>query len=440
MRKYWWIIIALVAVAAAAVLLGSKKPATRWFDDQAYNYQTLRTLGEGIYGGSDAGEVLTAIRDIREGDDESWFVGWRNEAVRTAARAQGVENRISRGRAFLRAANYYRTAEFFLDPRDVRRKKVFHDGVSLFERGLKDLGVEHEIWLTPYGQGELKAVYYQGREGAEDKPLLLVHGGYDSTQEEIYFVAVAAALERGYSCLTFAGPGQGAALRDHNLKFTPEWEKPTRAIIDLLIEKKGRPKTIVLMGLSLGGYLAPRAAAYDKRIDGVVAHNVCFELKDAAFQQMPGWVKALYAGGFTGLVDNLITLKMKFDPGLRWGVRNAQWTMGAKGPGDVIEMFDRYNLREESADITCDVLVTVGEKDHFFPKEQADDFKRALVNARSVTIRIFPEKEGGAEHCQMGALNMFHEALFDWIRDRFETTRPLALNRVPAGPACACGA
>jgi hypothetical protein len=41
------------------------------------------------------------------------------------------------------------------------------------------------------------------------KPTLIAHGGFDSTLEELYASAAAPALERGYNCLTFEGPGQG---------------------------------------------------------------------------------------------------------------------------------------------------------------------------------------------------------------------------------------
>lgn len=93
--------------------------------------------------------------------------------------------------------------------------------------------------------------------------------------------------------------------------------------------------------------------------------------------------------------------------------------MGAKSLSDLLVIFDRYNLRDEASLITCDVLITAGENDHFFPVEQVEIFRRALVNARSVTTRIFTKAEGGHEHCQQGALNLFHETLFDWIEKTF---------------------
>lgn len=313
-------------MVSALLISSCSNPAAtiRWFDSQAYNYETLRTLGEGAYGGSDAGEVLAAIKAIQDGDDETWYKGWCEMAQRVEQRAVGLNDPISRGKAMLRTSNYYRTAEFFLHPRDERRKITFTKSVKNFYQGLDNLGVRYELIQVPYESKHLKAVYYDGGKGSAKKPLIVAHGEYDSTQEEVYFFVVAAALERGYSVLTFTGPGQGAALRDQGLMFTPEWERPTGMVIDTFIAGYGKPHKIVLIGTSLGGYLAPRAAAYDKRIDGVVAFNVCYDFREAVLRQMPGFVYTLYDSGFTGLVDWLFSRHMNSNPGLRWGFRNAE--------------------------------------------------------------------------------------------------------------------
>ncbi|MCB0207300.1 MAG: dipeptidyl aminopeptidase, partial [Anaerolineae bacterium] len=98
---------------------------------------------------------------------------------------------------------------------------------------------------------------------------------------------------------------------------------------------------------------------------------------------------------------------------------NAEWTMGAKSPSDLLNIFDQYNLRDASKLITCDVLILAGEKDQHFPLEQVGAFQNALTNARSITTRIFTEQEGGQEHCQQGNISLFHEVFFDWIENTF---------------------
>lgn len=319
----------------------------------------------------------------------------------------------------LRASNYYRTAEFFLHPADERRLPTFDKSVETFYNALDSLNITHRIFYIPYELKQLKAVYFPGSQGAQSKPLIVAHGGYDSTLEELYFLIAAAALERGFSALIFTGPGQGAAIRKQGMQFTPEWEKPTGAVLDRFIKEFGKPKKIVLVGASMGGYLAPRAAAYDKRIDGVAAFDVCYDFQEAALRKVPVFLRNIYNKGYTGVIDRLLNMKMKSSPGVHWGVQNAAWTMGAQSPSDLLHIFDQYNLKEESKLITCDVLIAAGEKDHHFPLKQVETFQSALTNARSVTTRIFTEQEGGHEHCQMGAISLFHEAFFEWVEKTF---------------------
>src|SRR5271165_3550409 len=93
--------------------------------DQEYHYMTLRVMGDIPAGGAEAGEVLSIISRIPEGDGEQWFSEWNNGAVRVEKMGSSLENRMSRGYALLRAHSYYRTAEYFLSPSDPRRLPTF---------------------------------------------------------------------------------------------------------------------------------------------------------------------------------------------------------------------------------------------------------------------------------------------------------------------------
>ncbi len=94
-------------------------------------------------------------------------------------------------------------------------------------------------------------------------PTLIAHGGFDSTLEELYSSAAAPALERGYNCLTFEGPGQGGVIRKQGIPFRHDWEKVVTPVIDYAINRKEEfgidVNLIALMGMSMGGYLAARA-------------------------------------------------------------------------------------------------------------------------------------------------------------------------------------
>jgi len=300
--------------------------------------------------------------------------------------------------------HYQRLAEFLLPSDDPRRPESLEKAVRWFFQGLDALGVRYEYSSVPYENGRLRALYLPGPAGSEKKPLIVAVGGYDSILEEKYPVIGKAALERGYSVLTYEGPGQGEPLRKYGLKFTPEWEKPTAAVLDEFLRTHDKPLKIVLFGMSMGGYLAPRAAAFEERIDGVVAYDVCFDRHESAVRIM------------SGVKQNPLLLK---DPGVSWAYNNALWTMGTTNPEDTLKAFSRYKLAPIADRVRQDVLILAGAEDHFIPFHQVADFEKSLVNARSVTTRIFDRLSGGGEHCQCGNTSLLHAAVFDWLLQRF---------------------
>lgn len=391
----------------------------RFFGDQAYHFQTLRALNDIRADGADTVEVLETIKHIRQGDAQSWFSAWEKTGERLLQRAEKIADPMSRGQTYLRAHNYLRTAEFFLPPQDAKRPLSFKKNVRAFHLGLDALGVQHERIKAPYGQHHLNAIYYPGPAGADAKALIVFCGGYDSTLEELYFALVRGAHARGYNVLTYEGPGQGSVLRDQKLAFTPEWEKPTGAVVDTFLAGHARPPSMVLVGMSMGGYLAPRAAAFDDRFDGVVAYDVLYDFGEAAERNVPGFVITLHRLGFEKLVQLLVRIKSYFSPGFAWAVGNGLWVLNTSTAMQTLEALRAYTLEKVAAQIKADVLIFAGAHDHFVPVSQAADFERRLTGARSVTTVIYDVESGGAEHCQLGAQALWHADFFDWMEEKF---------------------
>ena len=376
-------------------------PRGRFFTNQTFHFETLRNAGYILSQCADLGEILETTKKITEGDPQSWYAAWAATADRVEALATRTQDLLSKGGAYMRASTYQRLGEFLLPPDDPKRPGSFDKTGRLFIQGLDTLGVRYESFSAPYENGRLRALYLPGPAGSEKKPLIVVVGGYDSILEETYPVIGKAALDRGYSVLTYEGPGQGEPLRKYGMKFTPEWEKPTTAVLDEFLRTHDSPPKIVLLGMSMGGYLAPRAAAFEERIDGVVAFDVCFD-----FDEVP----------LLAAAKNPLALK---NPDVSWGYHTALWTLGTTNPDDTLEAFSRYKLAPVADRIRQDVLMLAGKEDHFIPFHQAADFAESLVNARSVTTRIFDRPSGGAEHCQCGNTSLVHAAVFDWLLQRF---------------------
>ena len=119
------------------------------------------------------------------------------------------------------------------------------------------------------------------------RPTLLIHGGYDLTGEEQYYETVPDALERGYNCLVFEGPGQGSMIRCQNLPFRPDWENVVTPVVDYALTRiEIDPKRIILIGKSLGGMLAPRAAAFEHRLAACIAVDGVFSFLPTQYAQI----------------------------------------------------------------------------------------------------------------------------------------------------------
>lgn len=94
--------------------------------------------------------------------------------------------------------------------------------------------------------------------------------------------------ERGYHVLALDGPGQPAVLHRDGLAFRPDWENVIGPVLDFLTRDPGvDPARITLPGVSLGGYLAPRAAAHEPRLAAVVALDGVFDSVSALTAHLP---------------------------------------------------------------------------------------------------------------------------------------------------------
>ena len=105
--------------------------------------------------------------------------------------------------------------------------------------------------------------------GVEKPPVVAMAVGLDSTKEETDAYETPF-LARGMATLVFEGPGQGEAQYDFPIR--GDYEVPVKAVLDYIDTRRDLDAArIGMWGVSLGGYYAPRAAAFDKRIKACIA-------------------------------------------------------------------------------------------------------------------------------------------------------------------------
>src|SRR5262249_48619617 len=130
------------------------------------------------------------------------------------------------------------------------------------------------------------------------RPAVLMFNGFDGSQEEMLHISGLAALQRGFNVVTFEGPGQPTVLREQELGFRPDWEAVVSPVVDFCETipeiDAGR---LALLGLSFGGYRAPRAAAFEPRIGAVIAIDGVFDGYDSVTNLLTPPVRALLEAG-----------------------------------------------------------------------------------------------------------------------------------------------
>jgi pimeloyl-ACP methyl ester carboxylesterase len=390
----------------------------RFFRSVPFEFETIRALWYCCVNGADYGEVISAVTTIRDGDFDSWYQGWAALALALSKRAETLKDVTSAGKALLRASNYMRTAEFFLMPDDARRTESSRYAQDTFYAGLQRLGIAHTRDRIDFGNGQMETLFFPARAPAK-QTTFVVHGGFDSTPEELYFTIAAAATERGYDVLIFEGPGQGNLLRRYAMPMIPEWERAASVAINSL-SLHCEPRRIIGVGISLGGHLLARAAAFEPRYDGIVMFdffpNPIEAFKStlpralhASFERMPGWLAAIIGFG------------TRIDANLRWLIHNAKWVFGAQDLQTMIAKIRQFDASAWLDRVKVPTLMMVGEREHFFPPALADEFYRKLP-AKSKRLRVFTQREGGHLHCRNGALQLAHEEVFSWVAEQTDDT------------------
>ncbi len=387
------------------------------FDDDEYYYELLRTMGHSYCGSADINECLMTAHRITDGDDESWYREWTAMADRVFAAAEKSEkgdHPVSAREGYMRASNYYRTAEFFLhaDPTDPRINQSWRTSRDSFRKAIPYLPYDIRVVQIPY-EGTTLPGYFVRAEGVTGTgPILIIHPGFDGTAEEALMQRGLPAVRRGYHCLAFEGPGQGGVIREQRLVFRPDWEKVIGPVIDFALKIPGiDSKKITVYGVSFGGFLAPRAAVYEKRIAVCIANSGIYSLYEPVEAAIPGPVLRL-RDSHPDVFGRAVRLKMKVNGKVRWFINDALWKFGASGPADLFRKLEAYTLDGLTDRITCTMLVCDGEEEHLAGNE-AKKLYDALVCPKE--YMLFTSAEGAGTHSQNGAEAVGCARIYDWL-------------------------
>ncbi|KAI1069177.1 hypothetical protein LB507_008703 [Fusarium sp. FIESC RH6] len=392
--------------------------------DDSFNFNILAYMSAAPYQGADIGEVLVAANNIKDGDFESFYEQFNALATRVHNQAVAIDAKrhpVSARNAFFRAATYYRAADVYLhgnwsDPRimDLWGKQAadYDKAIQLLPQPGERIQIQADNFTVP-------AIFFKTNWPGR-RPTVILGQGYDGAMEDLYHVMGQALLERGMNAIVYEGPGQPTVRRYQDLGFIPEWERVVTPVVDYILTRDDvQADKIALMGYSFGGFLAPRAAAFEHRLAAVIAIDGVYDFGEAILQQFgPDAAKAVQAG-MKKEVDGL-GRQLQADPDspttLRWGVNQGEWTFKTQSAYDFVKKAEDYTLKGLTQKIKAPVFVGEAKSDVFFEGQAA---KLAKELGDRATYHVFEDILGAGEHCQIGASVLMNQVSLDWLEDVF---------------------
>ena len=354
-------------------------------------------------------EVDRACRPIRDlaqqGSDlgtAQFMAAWSSVAdqlEQQAAEAEKAGHLRTAGQKYLRAAGYLSQAERMQSAKDPNRNVAYQRCLDLHEKVFELLDPATTRVEVPYRDAALPAYFTDASTDGAPVPVMVLWNGLDSTKEHMYTSGFAGELaSRGISTLMVDCPGSGEALRMRGLTAQVETEEWAAACVDYLLTRRDvDPARIGLVGWSLGGYYAPRAAAFEKRLALCVAwganHNWGAVQKRRLDREGENPVPHYW--------DHVL------------------WVWGQPDVETFIRYAEHVHLDGVVEQITVPFLIAHGENDRQIPLEYAHRSYDQAVNSPKRELRIFGPDEGATEH--IGLDHLPHVATFiaDWVADRF---------------------
>lgn len=332
-----------------------------------------------IANGVDYSDFTETIRRIQRWDD------WLPEWSKTALYYEGLATAADRGGGTRSAAEAWRRAAMcwhfgkFVSVEDSEASAHAQRRVAeCFSRGLGSLEPAGERVEVPYGNAVMPGILRRP-VGVQRPPIVVMWPGLDSTKEELQPTA-DYLLRRGLAILAVDGPGQGET--EAELRIEAASEAPVGAAIDFARTLEGiASDRVAVTGISLGGYYAIRAAAFDSRIIAAVdlAGPYCF---GTHFDELPPMSRAAF-----------------------------QVRSGSKNLVEARQRANMLDLQDVASRVGCALLVVHGTADPLIPFADAERIAKEAPRAQLARF------EGGNHGLTNRAFEM-RSLVGDWLAEQ----------------------
>ena len=316
---------------------------------------------------------------------EKWE-DWCREWVTTgdvhhdlAVEAEAKNHSVSAGEAYIAAALCYHFGKFLFQEYHEEYLSAGRKSIETFAKGLRLLDPSGERMEIPF-DGATMVGTLRRPAGADRPPLVLLLPGLDSTKEE-FFYWENVFLERGLATFSLDGPGQGECGYSSHIR--PDYEAAISCALDTLTRREDiDPARVGLAGVSLGGYYAPRAAAFEPRVKAAVANCGPWNFAEC-WSSLPSLTRAAF-----------------------------QHHSGAANEAEAVAAANRLSLDGAAQKIRQPLLIIHGKLDRLIPWEQA--VKIAAAVGSNAELAMF---ENGNHVCN-NIPYLYRPLTADWLKEK----------------------
>ncbi|HEY1000534.1 MAG TPA: nitrilase-related carbon-nitrogen hydrolase [Streptosporangiaceae bacterium] len=360
-------------------LLADRRPELyAWSPDKRVAAATAHWAARFVANGTSYPDFQATMARITRWDD--WCREWGRTARHYEQLAEGAEaagRTVTAGEAWRRAALCWHWGKFVFTDHPEEQRAAHERTVACFRRGAGTLSPPAEPVRVPYA-GSTLAAYLRVPPGPPP-PIVIMIPGLDSVKEELQATA-ELMLRRGLAVIAIDGPGQGES--EYEFPIEPAYERVVTAVADYL---KGRddvdPDRMGVFGVSLGGYYAARAAAYEPRVRAAVDLAGPYRF-DLDWDELAPQTRTTF-----------------------------QARSGAASPAQARERAAALTLEDAAARITGPLLVVHGGRDRLIPAYHAERLAREAPGAE---LMLYADGSHGVTNHAFES----RAAMADWLAAR----------------------
>ena len=396
------------------------------FKDHETDWVLKRTLEMMSEKAAEIGECLYAAHKINERKTESWIYEWAALAGRVEAQAKvslQAGNLSGARDSFLRASNYYRTAEYGAPPGHPCFHELWQKSVACFQQACPLFDPPVQVLFIPFEGFLLPGYFWPAAADGQPRPTFMAVGGNDSSGEEIFFVTAGSTHRQGYNYFTFEYPGhRGAVHLDPACIKRPDYEVPFETAINFLENLPAVDERLALSGFSFGGYVAARVAAFEPRIKAVIPDSPIVDMQSV---MAAVWEPVLNQTQWLpkSLRNALVRRRLERSPMRKSLVEYSLWTNGVKDK-TILEWVEAgggkpFKVREYLPQIKCPALALVSQDEGEVMVRQAHEFYEN-ISSKQKHIHVFTRlRDGSNDHCQLDNISRGQQVVFDWLKNVF---------------------